>query len=372
MPSRTKTLVIGASAAGLAVARCLEEAGGEAVVIEQSGAVGAMWRGAYERLHLHTPRGKSGLPFLPMPRDYPLYPSRREVVAYLESYAAQLRHPPLFSCRATSVRREGESWVTETSAGRFVSDTLVIATGNARIPHRPHWDGMDRFSGTILHSAQYRDGSTFAGQRVLVVGFGNSACEIAIDLCENGASPTLAVRGAVNVLPRDILGIPILNLGGLQRVLPARIADAINAPVINLVVGDITKLGLRRLPYGATTQIREHAQVPLLDIGTIGLIRRGAIAVKPGVAAFTLNGVSFDDGSTARYDAVILGTGFRAALSDLLAGTNGVLDADGKPLVSGDVTAAPGLFFCGFRVVSTGHLHGIGEDARRLAALIAN
>jgi cation diffusion facilitator CzcD-associated flavoprotein CzcO len=110
--------------------------------------------------------------------------------------------------------------------------------------------------------------------------------------------------------------------------------------------------------------------VPLLDIGTLDLIRRGAIGVRPGIARFTPDGVVFDDGREERYDAVILGTGYRAALGELLGETNGILDAEGTPLASGETTAAPGLYFCGFRVVSGGSLRQIGIEARRLAGLI--
>lgn len=372
MTTTASTLIIGASAAGLAVARCLEEAGADVAVIDQAPDVGAMWRGAYERLHLHTPRGKSGLPFAPMPRSYPLYPSRQQVVAYLESYAARLKRPPLFGRRALALYRDGTRWRAATSDGDIIVDNIVVATGNTRVPYSPRWDGMDRFAGTMLHTSTYKTGAPFRGQRVLVVGFGNSACEIAIDLHESGAHPALAVRGPVNVIPRDIFGIPVLSLGILQRLLPARVADAINAPIVNAVIGDITRLGLRKLPYGATTQIREHAQVPLLDIGTIALIRQGAIAVRSGIARFTADTVVFDDGTTEPYDAVILGTGYRAALGELLAGVNGVLDVDGTPITSGDATIEPGLYFCGFRVVPGGSLRQIGLEARRIAALITS
>jgi len=370
MSTDTDTLIIGASAAGLACARCLQEAGREPIVLEAWDVVGGTWQRAYERLHLHTPRSKSGLPFLPMPADYPLYPARQQVVDYLESYAARLKRPPLYRHAARSIRRDGERWRLETDGESFAAQNVIVATGNTRVPVRPDWPGMSEFRGEVLHTVDYRTGEPFRGKRVLVVGFGNSACEIALDLHEQGAHPTLAVRGAVNVIPRDILGIPILSLGILQKFLPAAVADAVSAPLIRLVVGDITRYGLRKLPYGAITQIREHHQIPLLDIGTMALIRSGAIAVRPGIARFTASGVEFTDGRSEPFDAVVLGTGYRPALSDLVDAP-GVLDADGAPLVSGDRTAAPGLYFCGFAIVPSGTLRQIGIEARRLASLIA-
>ena len=118
MTTETPTLIIGASASGLAVARCLEAAGVAALVIEAEPETGRTWRNAYSRLHLHTPRSKSALPFVPMPRSYPAYPSRQQVVHYLEYYASLLKRSPLFGRRAMSIRRDGATWRTETAQDR--------------------------------------------------------------------------------------------------------------------------------------------------------------------------------------------------------------------------------------------------------------
>lgn len=252
MGAPPQTVIIGASAAGLAVARCLEEAGDRPILIEAEAQVGTMWRNAYRRLHLHTPRGRSGLPHLPMPASYPRYPSRQQVVDYLEAYAAALKTPPRFGVRATAVRRDGARWQVETPVEDFGADMVVIATGNTRVPDRPTWPGMDQYGGRLLHSADYRSGADFAGQRVLVVGFGNSAAEIAIDLCEHGAQPTLSVRGPVNVLPRDLFGIPIVSFGLIQKLFGPRVADRVTAPIIRLALGDIRRLGFVRPAYGPT------------------------------------------------------------------------------------------------------------------------
>jgi len=365
-----ETLIVGASSAGMAVARQLQERGKPYLLVDREASVGRMWRTAYERLHLHTQRSRSGLPFQPMPASYPRYPSRQQMVDYLEDYRRALKQQPLFGREVTRVRRDTGGWVAQMASDSVTARHLVIATGNTRVPSVPDIEGAAGFAGPILHSSQYRAGATYRGQNVLVVGFGNSACEIAIDLSEQGASPTLAVRSAVNAIPREILGIPIQSLGLVQQLFPMRVADAINAPVMRLALGDIRKLGLRKLPYGPIEQIRVHQQMPLIDIGTLALIRAGRIAVRPGPARFTATGVVFTDGSEAAFDAVILATGFRAALGDLLAGIAGVLDADGTPLVSGGRTAAPGLYFCGFRVTSGGALREAGLESARIADLI--
>lgn len=371
MAGPARTVIVGASAAGLAVARCLEEVGKSPVLLEAQAEVGTVWRNAYHRLHLHTPRGRSSLPHVPMPASYPRYPSRQQVVDYLESYVAELHEPPRFGVRATRVARNGDLWRVDSTSGSFDANAVVIATGNTRVPARPTWPGMDEYGGRLLHSVDYRTGAEFRGQRVLVVGFGNSGCEIAVDLGEQGATPTLAVRGAVNVIPRELFGIPIVQFGLIQRLTSPRVSDAITAPVLRAAVGDITRLGLRRLPYGPAVQVAEHQQIPLIDHGTIAAIRAGRIAVKPGIARFTDTGVEFADGSSADYDAVVLATGFRPALAELVPDVPDVLDDEGSPLVSGAATAAPGLYFCGFEVQPSGTLRQIGIEARAIAALIA-
>lgn len=366
------TVVIGASAAGLAVARCLEAKGLSALVLEAKPQVAESWRRHYDRLHLHTSRDGSALPFEPMPANFPKYPGRLQVVDYLERYASTLKQPPMFNQTVRSVRQDGGAWVTTTDDRMFASNNVVIATGHTREPVVPSWAGMDRYSGRVLHSSEYRNGWPFAHHKVLVVGFGNSAAEIAMDLAEHAAKPTLSVRGAVNVIPREVLGIPVQSLGLMQRLFPPRIADLINAPVIRMTVGDITKHGLAKLPYGPATQVRELSQIPVLDAGTMKLIRKGAIAVRPGIAAFTDDGVVFADGKREGFDAVVLGTGFRAAVGEFLHSADAALDAHGEPLVSGNATALPGLYFCGFTVTLGGTLKRIGVAARAIAQVIAD
>lgn len=367
----TETLIVGASSAGMAVARQLQERDKPYLLLDREASVGRMWRSAYERLHLHTARSRSGLPYMPMPRSYPRYPSRQQVVDYLEAYLRALTYQPLFGSEVTGIDRDGDRWIARLGDDAIRARHLVIATGNTRVPNVPQFENAAGFAGPILHSSQYRTGAAYRGQKVLVVGFGNSACEIALDLSEEGASPTFSVRGGVNVVPRDLLGIPIQSLGLVQQLFPVRVADAINAPVMRLALGDIRELGLTPLPYGPIEQIRVHQQMPLIDIGTIALIRAGRAAVRPGIARFTTGGVVFADGREAPFDAVILATGYRAALGDLLAGVTDVLDEHGTPLVSGGRTAAPGLYFCGFRVASGGALREAGRESKRIAEMIA-
>jgi cation diffusion facilitator CzcD-associated flavoprotein CzcO len=232
---------------------------------------------------------------------------------------------------------------------------------------------MQAYAGEILHSSEYVNGEPWRGRSVLVVGFGNSACEQAIDLVEHGVTTHMSVRGAVNVVPRDVFGlVPTLQLGVVMRHLPTRLADMLAAPLVRVTVGDITKVGLRKLPYGPNTQIAKDRHIPLLDIGTMDHIKAGRITVHGGVARFTGSGVVFDDGTSLDIDAVVLGTGYRPALEDFLPDWRAVCDDDGRPLVSGGATSLPGLFFCGQFVSPSGMLREAGIESRRIATAVTS
>jgi indole-3-pyruvate monooxygenase len=364
------TVIIGASAAGLAAAACLKRENVPFVLLEQSDHVAASWRNHYDRLHLHTNRSLSNLPYFPMPPSYPKYPSRDQVVAYLESYTRHHQIEPQFGQKVVSVALQGDEWITETETARYSSRNVIVATGYTRQPNLPNLPGQEAFQGEILHSSTYKNGAKYAGKSVLVMGFGNSGGEIAIDLSEHGAQPALSVRSPVNVIPRDMFGIPVLALGILMSRLPAKLADLLSAPLVRLTVGNVGALGLRTLPYGPNQQIRRDHRIPLLNIGTIKLIREDKIRVFPGLDRLTPNGARFVDGSEASFDALVLATGYRPALGDFLKQAEQVTDSSGIPLQSGDETVLRGLYFCGFFVSPTGMLREIGIEAKRIASQI--
>jgi cation diffusion facilitator CzcD-associated flavoprotein CzcO len=176
----------------------------------------------------------------------------------------------------------------------------------------------------------------------------------------------LAVRSPVQIVPRDLLGFPILSWAILYRRLPARLVDFINAPVLRLAVGNFEKFGLRRAAKGPRQMVEEDGRVPLIDIGTLARIRDGSIKVRGGVVRFTADGVVFADAGTEKFDAVILATGFRPDLRRMIPNADGVFDAHGMPRVTGEASA-PGLYFCGQITSPTGQLREIGLEAQRIA-----
>jgi indole-3-pyruvate monooxygenase len=363
----TDVVVVGSGPAGLAVGGCLRKAGIDFVLLEKERTLAPAWRQRYDRLHLHTDRSHSGLPYFPMPKSYARYPSCAQVIEYLEGYAKQFSLAPRFAEEVTAARRAQGGWAVETPSGRYRSRGLVLATGYNAEPVRPQWPGMETYQGVLLHSSEYRSGERFRGQDVLVVGFGNSGGEIAIDLVEHGARPSIVVRGTVNLLPRELLGIPILTWGIALSHLPPPVADLLAAPLLRMTFGDLSKLGLRKASAGPLTELASRKRVPLIDIGTVDLIRRKSIQVRPGIEAFTRNGVRFADGTEAVYQAVVLATGFRPRLAQVLSKVDGVLDDAGMPLSSGHETL-PALYLAGFYVAPTGMIREAGIEARRIVA----
>ena len=360
-------IIVGAGPAGLACAATMRAAGLDVTVFEKADKVGSVWRRHYDRLHLHTDRGHSGLPGMAMPRTYPPYPSRMQMIEYLESYAARFDIRPAFNTAVASMRRNDAKWRADTTQGVIAAPVVVIATGIADAPYRPSWPGLELYQGAVVHSSDYRNPAPYRGKRVLVVGFGNSGGEIALDLANAGVDVALAVRSAVQILPRDLLGLPILTWAVLYERLPARLVDAINAPILRLAVGSIEKLGLRRAAKGPRRMIEEDGRVPLIDIGTLASIRDGSIRICDGIDHLTREGVVFADAASGNFDAIILATGFRPDLRRLIPDEAGVFDRHGMPRVTGRPSGAPGLYFCGQIASPTGQLREIGIEALRIA-----
>jgi cation diffusion facilitator CzcD-associated flavoprotein CzcO len=369
---RVSTVIVGGGPAGIATAAALGRRRLDAIVLEKGDSVAPAWRHHYDRLHLHTPKKISGLPGEPMPKHYPKYPSRDQVFEYLSGYSNNHGVKTRLRTEVALCRRQGDRWDLVTSQGtNLEAVNVVIATGLSQLPRLPWYPNQDSYEGDILHSAEYRNGEPYRGKHVLVVGFGNSAGEIALDLVEHGAHPHMSVRGPSVVVPRDIAGVPILTLARLMSVFPPKAGDLLSKPLLAVSLGNLSALGLPLAKWGPLEQIATQGKIPMLDVGTVATIRSGAIKTRPGIDRFTDTGVIFSGGRSEPFDAVIFATGFDAGVDRILEITEGLLDEEGRPLASGDVTAERGLYFCGFREPPTGRLRQIGIEAERIGDMIA-
>ena len=223
-------MVIGAGPAGLATSRELTRAGLEHVVLERGEQVGETWANLYDSLVLHTARRLSALPGLAFPPSTPLFPGRNDFLQYLHRYAETFRVPVSTRTKVMALRRTNGRWTATTTSGEAISASFaVVATGIVSNPVQPEIPHRHQYSGRVMHSVDYRRPDGFAGQRVLVVGVGNSAGEISAELAHAGAAVTVAVRSGTTVVPRDVAGVPIQYLAVPLAHLPKRLQAVVAA-----------------------------------------------------------------------------------------------------------------------------------------------
>jgi indole-3-pyruvate monooxygenase len=372
-------LIVGAGPAGLAAAACLERRRIPFVLIEAEQQVGASWHRHYDRLCLHTTKTHSSLPGLAFAREVGTYPSRVQVIAYLEAYAAHFGITPRFNERLERARRHDgaagrpfdANWDVQTSRQRYRARRVILATGLNRSPVRPAWPGQEQFRGIVLHAAEYQSGRRFSGERVLVIGMGNTGAEIALDLCEHRARVCLSVRSPQNILPREFLGTPLQVTSMRTLSFPVAVRDALGRLTSRMAFGDLTRYGLPAPPYGPATEMATYGRTPVLDIGTIARIKAGDIEVVPRVEAFTPSGVTLGNGGTRDIDVVVLATGYEPNVAELIDAPE-LLDQRGRPIAdAGDGSTQRTMHFVGFRNSLAGVLRQIAIEAEDVARLIA-
>ncbi|MEO8286125.1 MAG: NAD(P)/FAD-dependent oxidoreductase [Chloroflexota bacterium] len=368
-----QVLVIGAGAAGLSAAGALKKIGLHSTVLEQDPAIGGTWARRYDRLHLHTIRQLSGLPYMPISRRYPRYLARDQYVRYMQHYAKRLGLRVVTGCTVTSVKpgsgTANPTWLVETDHGTWQSDVVVLATGQYRVPRVPDWPGRETFGGQLVHSSDYRNGRSWVGKRALVVGVGNSGAEIATDLADAGASFVgMSIRTPPFLTRRDTLGMPVQLMSFALGYLPRGVADKLARAVMRLAFGDMSGYGINAPGYSPYSDQR----VPVIDVGFAKAVKQGRVTIFPDLAGLTPTGVRFKDGREEPFDLVVAATGFSSGLEGLLP-LPGLLTDEGYPLYpSGEPTSLPGLYFAGFTHSLRGHLFEANRTSRRLAAHIAS
>jgi indole-3-pyruvate monooxygenase len=363
-------LVIGAGPAGLATAACLRREGLAHVVLERERQIAGAWHRHYDRLHLHTTKTHSGLPMMPWPKTAPRYPAREQVVQYLQAYAAEHQVAPRLGVTVHAVERKGDHFTVETSAGVMTARVVVMATGYNGVPKLPSIPGLDSFRGSAIHASAYQNAAPYRDKRTLVVGCGNSGAEIALDLAEQGVDVAMVVRGPVHVVPRDMFGRPTQHTNILLSHLPLGMRDAIARGTMALVVGDLSRWGIVRPAAGPNRMIEESGRIPILDVGTIAMVKQGKIRVLPAVHEILADRVRFAGGAQHSFEAIIFATGYTPGLDKVVKGFETIADARGRPNRFGEETGIPGLYCVGFKNPPTGALREIALEAPRVARSI--
>lgn len=369
--------IIGAGSSGITVAKALKERGLAFDCFEKGSDIGGMWRyendnglsSAYASLHIDTSRENLGYSDFPIAADLPDFLSHRQFLAHLEAYADRfgVRRSVRFNTSVEAVERVGEQWQVRLAGGETRTyRTVIVANGHLSAPRRPSFPGS--FGGEEIHSHHYRTAAPYEGKDVLVVGLGNSAVDIAVDLARRARSVTVSTRRSAWIMPKYLMGIPVDRWGAfLSRKLrlPTRVARMVMARLIRLAQGDQARFGVRHPEH---PMWREHATLSQELLPYLG---HGWITMKPNIAQLDGDNVRFEDGSHRKIDAIIYATGYKASFPFLAPG---LFQAETRPIqlyrrmLS---VAHPGLYFAGL-VQPVGPTIPLVEiQGRWLAAVLA-
>jgi putative flavoprotein involved in K+ transport len=330
-------VIIGAGQSGLAAAREAQLHGLDPLVLEARERPTGSWPDYYDSLRLFSPARFSAMADAPFPGDPEHYPTRDEVSEYLTGYADRIGVPIRTSVRVTAVHAPARGgFRIDTAAGDEIEAAgLVAATGSFGNPYRPLLPGQDHFAGRVLHAAEYRSPEPFTGRRVVVVGGGNSAVQIAYDLADV-AETTIASRSPLHLVDQRPDGRDI------HHRLTAGFDDLPLAWLAPLLTG-----------------------TRVLDPGRYAnALADGLMDRRQMFTAFDAETVVWADGTRERVDAVIFATGYRPSLDYLQP--LGALEHGAPRHVGGISTTHPGLAYTGLelqRSFSSNTLRGVGRDA---------
>lgn len=341
-----RMLIIGSGQAGLAAAYHARRSGVEPVILEASDAAGGSWPAYYNSLRLFSPARFSSLPGLPFPGDSERYPTRDEVEAYLADYTTWLAPDIRYRSSVSAVNHSSTGFIAETSDGTVHRAQALIATsGSFGTPYRPQLRGLESFAGKVLHSSEYVTAAGLSDARIVVVGAGNSAVQIAVELAET-ATVTLATRKPIRWVS--------------QR------------PFNRDVHWWLTHSGFDRAPLGRWLA---RLAVGVLDHGAYrAAVHQGRPDRRPMFTKLEGDFVEWEDGTREHIDVLILATGFRPDLGYLAP--TGALHADGAPRHRhGLSTTVAGLGYVGLefqRTFASATLRGVGADARHVIRRISS
>jgi len=347
MPSETEVIVIGAGQSGLAAARALQAHGIRPVVLEAGPEPAGSWPHYYDSLTLFSPAGYSSLPGLVFRGDPGHYPHRDEVAAYLRRYAAVLGADIRTNTPVTAVQADGQAgYLVHTATGQtWHTAGVVAATGSFGHSYRPALPGQDHFTGRLQHVASYRSPHDHAGERIVVVGAGNSAVQVGYELAQV-ATVTLATRRPVTFRPQCRGG------RDLHYWLEATGFDLLPPEWLRHYLGGRTVVDTGKY---------QHA------------LAAGQPGRRPMFTALDRDRVIWPDGTPEHVDTVLFATGYRPDLGYLRP--LGALDGHGQPRHAGGISVThPGLVYVGLefqRSFSSNTLRGVYRDAEHVITPLA-
>lgn len=324
--------VIGAGAAGVSAFQQLREAGYDVECFERTDRVGGHWHTDYDALHLITSRDMTRFEGFPMPADYPHFPRRDQVRAYIESYARHHGHDELihFETAVESVTpvpsgdgpAGSAGWQVVTSRGdEGVFDGVLVANGHLWSPKVPAVAAG--FTGRQRHSSAYRNTGDLRGGRVLVVGAGNSGCDIAVDVAQHRLEVDVVMRKGIHFQPKTYFGVPRAEVPFLAGFSPDE-QDLLNRLLARVSIGEAGNYPGMPVPESRTIAGGAATVNDLL----LYWIHHGRIGIRPAIERIDGTTVHFADGTAEEYDDIVWATGFDVALpfldDDLVTWRSGV------------------------------------------------
>ncbi|HET6212707.1 MAG TPA: NAD(P)-binding domain-containing protein [Micromonosporaceae bacterium] len=334
--------VVGAGASGLAAVKNLREHGFAVDCYERETGVGGGWNWRHDRspvystAHLISSKPFTQYPDFPMPDAWPDYPHHSLLLAYLERYADHfdLRRHIWFGTEVTRAEPAGEDqrWDVTIRGARGGAErtqryaALVVANGHNWAPKMPSYEGLADFKGQVIHASGYKDPAQLRGRRVLVVGGGNTGCDLAVEAAQLAARCWHSTRRGYWYAPKFVLGRPAdqINDTVLALRLPLRLRQWIFHRTLKMTVGDLTRFGLPKPDH------KVYETHPIANSQLVYYIGHGAITPVPDVARFHRDGVDLADGRTVMPDLVVLATGYLPRFEFLTPDVLGV-DTNGRP-----------------------------------------
>ncbi|MDH6537891.1 ArsO family NAD(P)H-dependent flavin-containing monooxygenase [Streptomyces sp. SPB4] len=348
MTQRTDVVVIGGGQSGLAAGYHLRRLEIEHVILDAQTAPGGAWQHTWDSLHLFSPAEYSSLPGRLMPvQPGQTYPDAQHVIDYLADYEKRYELPVQRGVWVEAVHRDGAFLRVVTDSGDWQARAVVSATGTWTRPFLPTVPGRREYTGRQLHTVQYQSPAEFTGQRVAVVGGGNSGAQIAADLARAGIDLTWVTQRPPRYLADDIDGRALFDHATARR----------------------RALDEGRTDTGGVASLGDIVAVPPVRAARDA----GLLAAKPVFSRLTAAGVEWADGTVAEVDAIIWCTGFRPALAPFAAlrlrGTRGHISTVGTRAV--DESRLHLLGYGDWTGPASATLIGVGRPAREAARGIA-